>query len=132
MENLVTATGEERNIFIFQMAISVAYEIIHLLTGFLSGRREPNTPPEIAAVGYVGDGDDGEAGRFWEIEALGGIVEFFADPENPDGPNQAGVPYLFRDLSSGSPVGPIGMDYIQGFAASGGEFAVLSNKYPSL
>jgi hypothetical protein len=62
-------------LFKFQMVISVAHEILHFLTGFLTGNLKPSTPKGVTAEPY-GQPRVGEAGRYWESKLLGGFVEF--------------------------------------------------------
>ncbi|KAK3896975.1 hypothetical protein C8A05DRAFT_39475 [Staphylotrichum tortipilum] len=85
----------------FEMTVSVAHEIVHLLTGFLTGANRPNTPYSLAPTGYaetMPDGETrGEIGWYWENLYLGGILEFWTNPTDPLGNNQAGTPYLFEE-----------------------------------
>ncbi|KAI3391519.1 hypothetical protein diail_7198, partial [Diaporthe ilicicola] len=62
--------------FKFQLAISIAHEIIHFLYGFLTGEAAStvHTPKAVAMDGYA-DGTVGESGRYWEGIYLGGAVE---------------------------------------------------------
>ncbi|KAK4099870.1 hypothetical protein N658DRAFT_539110 [Parathielavia hyrcaniae] len=86
------------DLFKFQMAITVAHEIVHMLTGFITGTSLPDTPPNVNVKPYIkkyGKGVQGEAGRYWESIILGGFVEFWSVPNHPLGMQQAGEPYLF-------------------------------------
>lgn len=84
--------GDMYNTLMFSLSIAVAHEIGHLLTGFFTGVARPGTPRTIKV-----DGSEREAGYYWEVHALGGIIECYADPKNPRSINQAGIPYLFPD-----------------------------------
>ncbi|EWG39681.1 hypothetical protein FVEG_02416 [Fusarium verticillioides 7600] len=66
--------GNTYNLFKFQMGVSVAHEIIHLLTGFLTEESRPDTPLGVTMDPF-GSRDTGEAGRYWEGILLGGTVE---------------------------------------------------------
>ncbi|KPM43931.1 hypothetical protein AK830_g2652 [Neonectria ditissima] len=79
--------------YIFQLGISLAHEIVHFLTGFLTGSQFPDTPPAVSYSGFK-DNRKGESGRYWEGYLMGGIVDFYADPGDPLGSLQAGVPML--------------------------------------
>ncbi|KLU92500.1 hypothetical protein MAPG_11445 [Magnaporthiopsis poae ATCC 64411] len=91
----------------FQMIIVIAHEIVHYLTSFLLGRF-PNgdvclTPPGLTVPRY----EDSEAGRYWELTALGGLVEFWAVKNHKLGNRQSGEAYVFvntRDETPGSRV----------------------------
>lgn len=105
--------------YIFQLGISIAHEIVHFLTGFLTGTPFPDTPP---AVTYGGFGDDvtGESGRYWEGHLLGGIVDFYEDSRDPLGSLQAGVPVLSYTYLDNNRQGTIrwvriSQDYIRRF-----------------
>ncbi len=116
IRHMLAATGDTRSVFFFQMAISVAHEITHILTSFLTGMLDSFTPPTVAPEGYTDIDGHGEAGRFWESEALGGIVEFYADPSKQADVSQAGIPYLFETYNANSPGQPVSMAYIRSFA----------------
>ncbi|KAK3902096.1 hypothetical protein C8A05DRAFT_15800, partial [Staphylotrichum tortipilum] len=66
----------------FEMTVSFAHEMVHLLTGYLTGDVTPHTPPHLTAGGYEEldhpDGPRGELGWYWEHGFLGGILEFWA------------------------------------------------------
>ena len=102
--------------FKFQMVISIAHEIVHFLTGFLTGKNAARdlTPPRVGLVPY-GSALTGEAGRYWEKLLLGGVAEFYFNPSDPMGKSQAGLPYLFPDGSEPSVGAPIDTDYIEAF-----------------
>lgn len=95
--------------FTFQLILSVAHEITHFLTGFLSGPERALTPDEVTVPGWTEDG--GEAGRYWELEFVGGIIEFYARPGDRN-PDQCGIPYIFTNYLSNSPGKPVSMAYI--------------------
>ena len=77
------------SVYKFQMIIAVAHEIGHFLTSFLTGTDRPATPNNTRVPGA-----GPEAGYYWEVAALGGIVAFFADPIDPNNANQPGIPYI--------------------------------------
>ena len=106
-----TRNAEEYRVFVFQMAICVAHEITHTLTGFLTGSARPPSPPTVAVPGM----NKGEAGRWWELEALGGISEFYAKPNDRRNANQAGTPYIFDDMRLASPGVKISKAYLEHF-----------------
>ncbi|KAK4147301.1 uncharacterized protein C8A04DRAFT_24544 [Dichotomopilus funicola] len=94
--SLATPVGRESyELFKFQLIISVAHEIVHFLTSFLTGSCEPSTPPGVEALPYKVDGV-GEAGRYWEDVFLGGFLECWSDPKHPLDLRQPGRPYLFE------------------------------------
>jgi len=80
--------------FLFQMTISVAHEIMHFLTAFITGDGRPVTPDTVGVVGY-----EGEIGHLWESRAIGGHVEFYSDPQPSTTSPRAGVPFIFTDMS---------------------------------
>jgi hypothetical protein len=103
-------------LFKFQMAISVAHEIVHFLTGFITGTMQPDTPPRVTAEPYNDRADVGESGRYWESIILGGFVEFWSSPTDRLGVRQAGVPYLFiRGNQQTSTGQKISVSYIEDF-----------------
>ncbi|KAF5612851.1 uncharacterized protein FSUBG_1081 [Fusarium subglutinans] len=106
--------GITYNLFKFQMGISVAHEIIHLLTGFLTGESRPDTPPGVTMDPF-GSRDTGEAGRYWEGILLGGIVECWANKNDIMGVRQSGTPYLFETGHSNSNGWRISSTYIESF-----------------
>jgi hypothetical protein len=102
-------------LFKFQMVISVAHEIMHFLTGFLTGSVKPSTPKGVTAQPY-GTSRIGEAGRYWESMLLGGFVEFWSEPDHPLGRRQPGVPYLFKSGSRSNGTGQqVSRTYIEEF-----------------
>jgi hypothetical protein len=111
------AEGTDSNsykLFKFQMTISVAHEIVHFLTGFITGTQVPDTPPRVTAPPYDNRTDMGEAGRFWESRLLGGFVEFWFSPSDPLGVRQPGRPYLFNAGSLPTATGqPVSMGYVE-------------------
>ncbi|KAK4157366.1 hypothetical protein C8A00DRAFT_40211 [Chaetomidium leptoderma] len=110
------STGSSYELFKFQMTISVAHEIVHFLTGFITGTILPDTPPAVTAVPYNDRGDVGEAGRYWESMFLGGFVECWSSTSDPLGPRQAGLPYLFNAGSKQSATGQqVSMSYVEEF-----------------
>ncbi|KAL9567130.1 hypothetical protein ACKAV7_008899 [Fusarium commune] len=111
--------GNTYNLFKFQMGISVAHEIIHLLTGFLTGESRPDTPPDVTMVPF-GFRDTGEAGRYWEGILLGGTVECWTNRGDIMGVRQSGAPYLFETGHPNSNGWRISSTYIESFI-NGGE-----------
>ncbi|KAI3341392.1 hypothetical protein F4824DRAFT_496143 [Ustulina deusta] len=77
--------------FMFQMIISTAHEIAHLLTAVLTGGESPWTPDNV----NMGS-SEGEAGFFFEINAFGGIAEFYASISQPNDLRQPGIPYILK------------------------------------
>ncbi|KAK3377449.1 hypothetical protein B0H63DRAFT_511730 [Podospora didyma] len=77
--------------FKFQMQISVAHEIVHFLTAFLTGSeaRRSLTPSGVSMRGFTSQPSSehpqgmGESGRYWEGLLLGGVAEFYHDPADP-------------------------------------------------
>lgn len=118
----------EYGTFLFQMAVSIAHEIGHLLTGFLSGTARPPTPPTAQAPSPIMSRTVGEAGSYWEYMALGGIVEFYADPRDPNNPNQAGIAYVFEDLKSNAPGKIVSRRLVQAFKDGGKKWSELYMK----
>lgn len=106
----------------FQMVITIAHEIVHVLTGLLSGEAASRTltPPKIRLTGSV-RGRWGEAGRRWEEIFLGGVVEFYYDESDSMGDMQAGEAFLFPDGRSDSRGWPVNAAYMNQFA-DGGKF----------
>ncbi len=109
---------DEYQLFKFQMVISVAHELVHFLTGFLTGTAKPNTPLAVTAEPY--STKDGEAGRFWEAQFLGGFVEYWApelsEGDSPDTLRHPGRPYLFDEGSVSTALGyEVSSSYILDF-----------------
>ncbi|KFZ02072.1 hypothetical protein V500_00460 [Pseudogymnoascus sp. VKM F-4518 (FW-2643)] len=121
-----TQNQGDREIFNFQMVLSVAHEITHFLTVFLSGTDRPLTPPAIAVPGL--GGLTGEAGRYWEEKFLGGIVEFYAHPRDPHNPDQAGVPYIFESYGGDSVGKLVSSSYIKAFFDGRPKLPTVSSK----
>ena len=111
-----TQNNHEHNVMLFQMVVSVAHEICHILTGFITGRRRPITPDGITVAGIA---NQGESDRWWELETLGGIAEFYARRGDRNNPDQSGTPYLFPDLQHNSLGTEIPATYIDRFALGG-------------
>lgn len=103
--------GDSYSMFKFQMGISIAHEIVHLLTGFVSGTPRPDTPPSITLDPY-GTRRRGEAGRLWESVLLGGVVEFWSSNDDPLGVRQAGMPFLFADGRRNTDGYQVSLNYI--------------------
>lgn len=106
------------NIFKFQVAIIIAHEMCHFLTGFLTGKTYPDTPTKVVARPYDNEAvfGRGEAGRYWENILIGGFVEFWSSPTHPLGDRQPGRPYLFLEGTMSTGVGrPVCPSYITEF-----------------
>lgn len=103
--------GDTYELLKFQMIITIAHEICHCLTGYLTGSDRPLTPPTVSLGGY-GMPRSGEAGRYFEGSLFGGVVEFYDDKEDPMGRRQAGVPYLIDDGTKTSNAIEISRNYI--------------------
>lgn len=121
MENTIRARDQDsdearQNLvrFRFLMGISVAHEICHLLMGFFTGEGQPLTPRKICLVGY-NEGKKGEAGRVFEGEVFGGVVEFYQDKNDPLGVYQAGIPYLIEDGRGNVPAKRVCPSYMEDF-----------------
>ncbi|KAM0424843.1 hypothetical protein ACHAPT_009899 [Fusarium lateritium] len=71
--------------FEFQMGISIAHEIVHLLTGYITGNINLLTPPPKVSLPRYGDSAAGEAGRYWEGALFGGVFEFWSLNNDPMG-----------------------------------------------
>jgi hypothetical protein len=102
------------DLFKFQMIITVAHEILHLLTGYLTGKKLPGTPPSISLDSY-GNTRTGESGRWWESKVLGGVVEFYEDKKDPLGNMQAGIPWLISGGRSSAEAKLVSMTYVNEF-----------------
>ncbi|KAL1863130.1 hypothetical protein Daus18300_008123 [Diaporthe australafricana] len=120
INNLILANErndeKSENLFRFQMIISIGHEIVHFLTGFLTGEKADKigTPRETSAPWY-GTRDYGEAGRFWEEKFFGGQMEMWEDKSDPLGALQAGKPYLMDDGNPKSRARAIDIDFINEF-----------------
>ncbi|KAK4204303.1 hypothetical protein QBC40DRAFT_261780 [Triangularia verruculosa] len=103
-------------VFKFQMAITVAHEIVHFLTGLLIDPvpRRQYTPPRVTLEIY-GNRAKGESGRFFEKMLLGGVVECYEDETDRMGDQQAGVPWIFPDSKKSSLGFRVSMTYIDRF-----------------
>lgn len=111
---------ENYMVFKFQMAITVAHEIVHFLTGLLIDPipRRQYTPPRVTLEIY-GDRAKGEAGRFFEKMLLGGVLECYEDPTDRLGDQQAGEPWVFPDSKNSSVGHRVSMAYIHRFINKG-------------
>lgn len=65
---------------IFQVAVTLAHELCHLFTGFLTGSDRPRTPENVTVPGQ-GTEMSGEHGWAWEYKVLGGCTQFVFDPK---------------------------------------------------
>ncbi|KAH6844654.1 hypothetical protein B0I37DRAFT_166178 [Chaetomium sp. MPI-CAGE-AT-0009] len=108
--------GSSYDLYKFQMVVSVAHEIVHFLTGFLTGTMRPHTPPGVTAEPYGNKPKSGEAGRYWENDFLGGFLEMWSLPDDPLGARQPGVPMLFLSGKADQMTGlEVSMSYIDDF-----------------
>lgn len=109
-----TRNNEEYEIWVFRMALSVAHEITHFFTGYLTGNARPLTPPNVSVPGWPRG--EGEAGRAWELETFGGIVEFWSERRDP---LQPGEPIIFEDVRRSTPGYRVSRRYVARFALGG-------------
>ncbi|RFU25472.1 hypothetical protein B7463_g10867, partial [Scytalidium lignicola] len=109
-------SDDNYNLFKFQMAISIAHEIVHFLTGFLTGSNSATSgTPRMVVLEPYGNIRTGEAGRFLESILLGGVAEFYFNANDPLGDKQVGNPYLLDDGYPNFPAKPISRTYIDSF-----------------
>ncbi|KAI1077177.1 hypothetical protein F5B20DRAFT_583668 [Whalleya microplaca] len=113
-------------LFKYQMGITIAHEIVHLLTGYLTGTARPLTPPRVSLTAY-GKSKAGESGRYWESTMLGGVVEFWEDITDPLKERQAGKPYLIKDGRNNVPAKLISMNYINNLLHGNFSFPVVTS-----
>lgn len=106
--------GHSYALFKFQMVITVAHEICHMLTNFLTGADRPHTPPGLKVAGY-GNRMTGESSRWWEVQMFGGLVEFYENQRDPLGVRQAGVPYLMTNGNPKSSARQLSINYVLDF-----------------
>ncbi|KAK2799481.1 hypothetical protein FQN50_008453 [Emmonsiellopsis sp. PD_5] len=84
-------SGQRFRNFQFAFAATFVHEIgAHLLITWLGGGRL-NTPANMAIPGYELPNRPGEAGRYFELHAFGGTMEYYRDNQQDNG--QSGVPY---------------------------------------
>jgi hypothetical protein len=115
------------DLFKFQMVVSVAHEMLHFLTGYLTGSATPDTPPQVNAVPYRLETSRGEAGRNWESNFLGGFVEMWSVDSDPLGPRQPGMPYLFPSGPTSTTAGrEVSLAYISEFLKQGKSRSVVT------
>lgn len=107
-----TRNNEEYERWVFRMALSVAHELTHFFTGYMTGDARPITPPNVSVPGWPG----GEAGRAWERETFGGIVEFWSERRDP---LQPGEPIIFEDLRNNTRGYRVSGSYVERFARGG-------------
>lgn len=136
VNNMITAAqkNDASNLtrFEFLLGISIAHEIVHLLTGFLAGEKANtlHTPPDTSAEGY-GTRRRGEAGRFMEELLFGGQTEMWMNPQDPLGVLQAGTPYLLDNGLPKARARLINTAYINKFVKGGECFhSVKKFQYP--
>ncbi|KAI1390125.1 uncharacterized protein F4822DRAFT_224958 [Hypoxylon trugodes] len=91
------------------MAITVAHELMHFFTGFLTGYDYSMTPEQVSYLPsfYNREARDGrmvgESGRAWEGNVLGGVVEAMEELSQPA--DQAGVLWVIDGQRIGAPIG---------------------------
>ena len=122
-----STAGTNYKRFKFQMVISLAHEIIHCFTGYLTGNSRALTPETISMPGFT-QGIAGESGRYWENLFFGGAILFYKDSNDPLGTRQAGIPYLVSGAFMSSEARRVSEDYIINFLS--GSSSVLFNIYP--
>jgi hypothetical protein len=61
--------------YLAEWAITIGHELVHLFISFLGGDKERLTPISLAPLGCA-NSTRGEAGRMWELRALGGCVSY--------------------------------------------------------
>lgn len=94
----------------FSLCISVGHEVGHFLTAYLTGGVRPETPKNVKIPGT-----SQEAGFFWELQALGGVLGFFSEPGDRSNVHQPGLPYLFPDGRNGMPGQRVSHEWIRNF-----------------
>lgn len=107
-----TRNNEDYERWVFRMALSVAHELTHFFTGYITGDGRPITPNNVSVPGWPG----GEAGRAWEIATFGGIVEFWSERTDP---SQPGEPIIFEDFRRDTPGYCVSNSYVEKFARGG-------------
>ena len=116
-----STSGDDKDVYIYLMSIAIAHEIVHFFTCFLNGGDKPITPPNVTIPGWKEAGlHGGEAGRAWELAALGGIMEFYASPDCRLEIDQPGVPYLFENNLDKAGGQQVSMSYVRDYARTGG------------
>ncbi|KAM6523989.1 hypothetical protein FSOLCH5_004596 [Fusarium solani] len=114
-QQLPQMAGDSYIRFKFQMGLSIAHEIVHLLTGFITGDPNPLTPPEVSLLRY-GDSEAGEAGRYWEHILFGGVVEFWSFNDDPMNVRQTGTAYFFENGDRDATGYAVSLGYMNEFA----------------
>lgn len=101
----------------FEMGITMAHEIVHLFTGYITGTMYPITPRIVTCNPYV-HGKEGEAGRYWELKLLGGVLECYTNKNDPLGlRRQAGEFYIVKPGFGNAEARAISDDFITDFLA---------------
>lgn len=75
------STSFERGVFC--LSATLAHELVHCLTGYLTGRAAINTPPGPAPYGPYDNAKRGEAGWEWCKLAFGGLAHFWYTKGSP-------------------------------------------------
>ncbi|KAK4128646.1 hypothetical protein N657DRAFT_695958 [Parathielavia appendiculata] len=95
------------------MGITVAHELCHFFTGYLTGQKEFHTPPGIRYLdrdlNVINGKLVGESGRAWEASLIGGELRHLTEPladgappeKHPLGYRQAGDLWLLNDNLGG-------------------------------
>ncbi|KAJ0124721.1 hypothetical protein J7T55_006062 [Diaporthe amygdali] len=98
LDNIITAANRkntanfERSLFF--LTLTIAHELIHVFTGYITGDALRNTPPAVNHPrGLSGSMRPGEAGRAWERGFIGYITKSYFDSNDPLGTAQAGIMY---------------------------------------
>ena len=69
--------------YVAKWSLTVSHELVHGWLCYLGGHREAMTPKDMKPPGYV-NSLRGEAGRVWEIRALGGSSNYWVLTHEPE------------------------------------------------
>jgi hypothetical protein len=109
MDPLFNSQSEENILkWKFHVMVAIVHELGHCLTGYLSGNATALTPQQVGVKGKTP-----ESGYALELLLFKNILEMWATPNQP--PNQAGVPYAFKDLLQDTKGHRISMKYLRNF-----------------
>lgn len=82
----------------FNISSTIAHELVHCFTGFITGAYRPGTPPRVVAGPYGslpgGTRARGEAGWAWCEETFGGLLYFYYTAGEPKESDQIGFPAI--------------------------------------
>lgn len=123
-------TGNHYARYEFEMGLTMAHEIVHLFTGYITGTMYPITPTAVGFAPYAKK-NHGEAGNYWEVVLLGGTIEqYINDNDRMYARRQAGVPWLVKEGQFDAEARRISDDYIIDFlAGSKYKFQILYLNY---